>query len=576
MPSGGTSQQYFVPLRGVSGLLMIGGSLWEQRVSADGAVYFYNPDSHSMYRQSNDTAVPPAYQRVTADGDVGQPQRRLPGALEHLRAGGLFQKWERRIDADGELRTYREFHRKYHTGRIGGRADVAFRWEEARTRSIAWRLRMKSFERRLLKPIGWAVTERLDDADLSSRRETIYYERKTSENGGGIPRRLERFRRQDVAASSMFHDAFCTWDAGRMAFHDGPLERPAMVDLSGIDANRLVENERCVRARASQSPELHKNLLGLMSFDDASPSPPFSLQDATFPLPSSPEARQCNENDDEETRQNEVVMQLEDADGAFIIGEPPRKKSRRRTVPVLDRAAHRLDPQGRWMPVFDVGPEPFNLPRECDGYYALLAPGERHSTPFYKEDRIPRFVPYNGEFICGKCFKSDTDVLCPRRAGTNITVALDAFALLGRQKEVAEHERDMARLELVAAEAEISKLRRERATPLVTPIAAVAPVVAEASVEPQTALTGHGGDARGKKRSQEAKRAGEAVAKVEGGMVLTRSGIEEHGNVLLQAYLKAMGLAIRGGKSDLQARLRTAFDGAGIASWKFGDAASFS
>ena len=228
------------------------------------------------------------------------------------------------------------------------------------------------------------------------------------------------------------------------------------------------------------------------------------------------------------------------------------------------------------MPVFDVGPEPFNLPRENDGYYALLAPGEHHSVPLYQEDRCPRFVPYNGSFVCGKCFRADSDVHAPRLRGEETRVSLDAVHLLTRNKALAEHERDMARLALAAAEVELTKLRREKAVTIATTVNAAAPFVAEAPVgpvadNPQPGLADGADDAKAKKRAQEAKRAADARAKVEDGFVLTRSGIEEHGTELLAAFLKAMALAVRGTKSDMKARLNAAFDRLGVLSWKSGD-----
>ena len=112
------------------------GSLWEQRVSANGDSYFYDPDSHSVYRQKQiekhgEQHV--VYHRVIEDSseykqrDVGALSRYLPGAEVGLRTRGLFEKWERRVDADGELRTYRGFHRKYQTPWTGGQWDVGFR-----------------------------------------------------------------------------------------------------------------------------------------------------------------------------------------------------------------------------------------------------------------------------------------------------------------------------------------------------------------------------------------------------------------------------------------------------------------
>jgi hypothetical protein len=79
-------------------------------------------------------------------------------------------------------------------------------------------------------------------------------------------------------------------------------------------------------------------------------------------------------------------------------------------------------------------------------------------------------------------------------------------------------------------------------------------------------------DPAAKKRAQEARRAAEVRAKVDGGLILTRNGIEEHSNELLQAFLKAMGLPVRGSKSDMQSRLRKAFDGLGVSTWNFSDA----
>ena len=76
-----------------------GGSLWDQRVPANGDSDFYDPDSYSVYRQKQiekhgkQRAV---YQRVTEDSseykqrDVGAPSRYLPGAEVGLRARGLF------------------------------------------------------------------------------------------------------------------------------------------------------------------------------------------------------------------------------------------------------------------------------------------------------------------------------------------------------------------------------------------------------------------------------------------------------------------------------------------------------
>jgi len=545
----------------------------EQRVSTEGAVHFYNPDSHSVYRQQSNTAARRVdYQLVTEDGDVGVPTRYLPGAQENLRPHGLFQKLERRVDADGELRSFPEIHRKYWTSRTSqmGGQPVGFRWEEARSRSIAWRLRMSSFERRLLKPLGWAVATQFEIEDLSSRRRTVYYERASGKLGGNLPQSLERLARHDVAYSpSADQQGFRTWDPKRMAFHDGSLECPpdVVVDMSDARAVALVEQERRMRGLASANSELHSNLQGFMSFDDVPPLP-------SQTLPNSHDHPQLT-SAPEEKETGQVIRRYKDAYGEFSIGGPPSKKVRK-TVPVLDRAAHQLDPQGRWMPVFDVGPEPFNLPRENDGYYALLAPGEHHSVPLYQEDRCPRFVPYNGSFVCGKCFRADSDVHGPRLRGEETRVSLDAVHLLTRNKALAEHERDMARLALAAAEVELTKLRREKAVTIATTLNAAAPFVAEAPVgpvadNPQPGLADGADDAKAKKRAQEAKRAADARAKVEDGFVLTRSGIEEHGTELLAAFLKAMALAVRGTKSDMKARLNAAFDRLGVLSWKSGD-----
>ena len=79
-------------------------------------------------------------------------------------------------------------------------------------------------------------------------------------------------------------------------------------------------------------------------------------------------------------------------------------------------------------------------------------------------------------------------------------------------------------------------------------------------------------DPAAKKRAQEARRAAEVRAKVDGGLILTRNGIEEHSNELLQAFLKAMGLPVRGSKSDTQSRPRKAFDGLGVSTWNYSDA----
>ena len=159
-----------------------------------GRFLFHDPDSHSLYRQKQigkhgEQRV--VYQRVVEDyseppykqQDVGEPSQYLPSAVTDLRTRGLFQKWERRVDADGELRTYREFRDKYQTSRYGGQWEVGFRWEEARSRSISWRLRMSTFKRRLLKPIGWAVATKFEGCDLLSRQRTVYYERAGSQLG---------------------------------------------------------------------------------------------------------------------------------------------------------------------------------------------------------------------------------------------------------------------------------------------------------------------------------------------------------------------------------------------------------
>ena len=94
------------------------------------------------------------------------------------------------------------------------------------------------------------------------------------------------------------------------------------------------------------------------------------------------------------------------------------------------------------MPVFDVGPEPFNLARDEDGYYALLAPGERHGVEYDGgESRIPRYIPYNGEFVCSRCKGPDKDGRC---------MSMDADFLQFQLRENAVRERDEARLALAS------------------------------------------------------------------------------------------------------------------------------
>ena len=599
------------------------GTLWEQRVSTKGDSYFYDPDSHSLYRQKQigkhgEQRV--VYQRVVEDyseppykqQDVGEPSQYLPSAVTDLRTRGLFQKWERRVDADGELRTYREFRDKYQTSRYGGQWEVGFRWEEARSRSISWRLRMSTFERRLLKPIGWAVATKFEGCDLSSRRRTVYYERAGSQLGGNLPQSLERLAREESGMVSRdlpsSFGCFRTWDPKRMAFHDGSLRCPPDVILDA-DAEAIVEGERLVRVRASTNSELHTNLEGLFKFDlpTRPTSASSSLLGTSHQPPSQEEAKVAScpnsalcssllvtspqpPSPDDETEER-TVRKLQDEYGEFSIYTGRQREKSRITVPVLNRSAHRLDPWGRWMPVFDVGPEPCNLPRENDGYWALLAPGE---TYYAGEDgnhyegevlRNPRFVPYNGLFVCSRCFEAGHDEYCPksrRKRGVNDgsiygAVSVDSLHLVRMEKEAVEHERDAARLALVAAEAEISKLRRQIATAPTRPALAgggreASVVAAEPQPQQQPQHQPAPEDPAAKKRAQEARRAAEVRAKVDGGLILTRNGIEEHSNELLQAFLKAMGLPVRGSKSDMQSRLRKAFDGLGVSTWNFSDA----
>ena len=71
-----------------------GQHFWGQRVSTEGVVYFYNPGSHSVYRQqSNAAARRVEYQLATEDGDVRLPTRHLPGAQENVRTRGCSRSW---------------------------------------------------------------------------------------------------------------------------------------------------------------------------------------------------------------------------------------------------------------------------------------------------------------------------------------------------------------------------------------------------------------------------------------------------------------------------------------------------
>ena len=139
------------------------------------------------------------------------------------------------------------------------------------------------------------------------------------------------------------------------------------------------------------------------------------------------------------------------------------------------------------MPVFDAGPEPFNLPRDDKDHYALLAPGEQNSAPYVEEDRVPQYVPYNGNHGCPECMGCAPDMHY---------LPVDVYSLINRRAATAERERDLARTALVAAEAEISDLRRQ--IQMQPPSAAPGELTVAPSAAPGAlAAASTGGDAAG-------------------------------------------------------------------------------
>ena len=302
----------------------------------------------------------------------------------------------------------------------------------------------------------------------------------------------------------------------------------------------LVDEARVVRSRASTNPELHRNLEGRLSFDPH-----------------------------ERSHHGRLVVVSDE-----FQPEDPKTKKRRTTVPALNSSAYEISSEGRWMPVFDVGPEPFNLARDEDGYYALLAPGERHDVEYDGgESRIPRYIPYNGEFVCSRCKGPDKDGRC---------MSMDAYCLQFQLRENAVRERDEARLALASLQAENAQLRLQLPTsPSLTSTQTAATTPApevHGSVKDATSVGTASATGASRSRTQQlaiqaAARLAKARGDVSSGLLLTRDGIAQHGNELLRAFLGAMKLAVRGGKAEMQDRIRTAFDKAQINTWKAGDPA---
>ena len=205
-------------------------SCWEQRVDEiTGEVHFHSTHDRSVFELAQHSGYRRA-DKAMPEGERWLLERCLPGSAR-MSEDHIFDKTEQLFDSSYELRSFRELKRSHHHSTMATTPSVVsnpanLRWAEARTRTIALRLRLETYERRLLKPIKWAVARhhcaghRLAGTRVSAPFEPVYYERATGKSTcGSLPKDLERFERH--AVNELNGHAFVTWNPRRMRFHDG-------------------------------------------------------------------------------------------------------------------------------------------------------------------------------------------------------------------------------------------------------------------------------------------------------------------------------------------------------------------